>query len=130
LQGGRCLSPRWVRSPAGSGDRRRSQGGRDLRPLGAASGIFREPVVPALLLGSSLALGIGVSPAGAATVRPATATNCTIAGTNFGGVDQHYWGWKATCDDIPTSTWQLVVVCESYGGKVRGEPFVASRMLS
>jgi hypothetical protein len=72
----------------------------------------------AVLLGSSLALGIGASPAGAATVRPATATNCTIAGTNYGGADPHYWGWKATCSDGPTNTWQLVVVCESYGGKV------------
>ena len=77
-----------------------------------------QACISALLLGSSLVLGIGAGPAGAATVRPATATNCTIAGTNFGGVDQHYWGWKATCDDTPTGEWQLVVVCESYGGKV------------
>ena len=74
--------------------------------------------VSAIILGSGLSLGMGASPAGAALVRPATATNCVIAGTNFGGVDQHYWGWKATCNDTPTGEWQLVVTCESYGGKV------------
>jgi hypothetical protein len=78
--------------------------------------------VSAILLGSSLMLGIGVSAGPAvAAVRPATATNCTIAGTNYGGADPHYWGWKDTCSDTPTGQWQLVVNCESYGGKLVNE---------
>lgn len=72
----------------------------------------------AIILASGLSLVMGASPASAALVRPAIATNCVIAGTNFGGVDQHYWGWKATCNDTPTGEWQLVVTCESYGGKI------------
>ena len=77
--------------------------------------------VSAVVLGSSLVLGIGASPAGAATVRPATATNCTWVGTNYGGVDPHYWGFKATCNDTPTGEWRLVLNCESYGGMLATE---------
>jgi hypothetical protein len=72
--------------------------------------------VSAALLGGSLVLGAAAAPAGMAAVRPATATNCTYAGTNYGGVDPHYWGMKATCDDTPAGEWQLVLYCESYGG--------------
>jgi len=74
--------------------------------------------ISAIALGSGLGIGIGANSAGAATVRPATATNCSWVGTNYGGVDPHYWGFKATCTDTATGEWRLDLNCESYGGKL------------
>lgn len=73
--------------------------------------------IAAIVLSSGLALGIGANPAGAATVRPATATNCSWVGTHYGGVDPHYYGFDATCTDTPTGEWRLDLTCTSYGGK-------------
>jgi hypothetical protein len=69
--------------------------------------------IGAILLGSGLALGASANPAGAATIRPATATNCSWVGTliNRKGEDPHYYGFRATCTDTPTGQWRLDLVC-------------------
>jgi hypothetical protein len=74
--------------------------------------------IGAILLGSGLALGASANPAGAATIRPATATNCSWVGTliNRKGEDPHYYGFRATCTDTPTGQWRLDLICTSYGG--------------
>jgi hypothetical protein len=74
--------------------------------------------IGAVLLGGGLALGTGASPAGAATIRPATATNCTVTGTaiNRKSEDPHYYGDSATCTDTPTSQWRLDILCTRYDG--------------
>jgi hypothetical protein len=74
--------------------------------------------IGAILLGSCLALGASANPAGAATIRPATATNCSWVGTliNRKGEDPHYYGFRATCTDTPTGQWRLDLICTSYGG--------------
>lgn len=74
--------------------------------------------IGAILLGGGLALGAGANPAGAATMRPATATNCSWVGTliNRKSEDPHYYGFMATCTDTPTGQWRLDIVCTSYGG--------------
>jgi hypothetical protein len=74
--------------------------------------------IGAILLGSGLALGIGANPAGAATIRPATATDCSWVGTliNRKSEDPHYYGFNATCTDTPTGQWRLDIVCTRYDG--------------
>jgi hypothetical protein len=88
-------------------------------PKGTIMGkVITRISIGAILLGGGLALGTGANPAGAATIRPATATDCSWVGTlyNRKSEDPHYYGFKATCTDTPASQWRIDIVCTSYGG--------------
>jgi len=68
----------------------------------------------ALLIGGAV-LAPALLAAPEASASPAT--NCTLAGSSYGGVDPHYYGFTATCTDTPDGEWRLLLYCESYGGK-------------